>query len=211
MPTCWCRTSRRARRRGWVFVTKRCSEKYPRLIVCDISGYGADGPVPRQESLRPADPERVRFPVDHRDAGRSRPRRAVPSRILPQACTPTRTSSPRFCNAARPGADADIDVSMLESMVEWMSYPLYYAFDGPTAARAVGRRARDDLSLWPLPRRRRQDGHAGLQNEREWALFCEQVLLQPELATDDALHVQLEAACGARSIACIDRRRPSPG
>ncbi len=44
MPTCWCRTWRRAPPRAWACRTRRSSEHYPRLIVCDISGYGPDGP-----------------------------------------------------------------------------------------------------------------------------------------------------------------------
>ena len=50
---------------------------------------------------------------------------------------------------------------MLESMVEWMGYPLYYAFDGADAAAARRCRARDHLSLRPVPGRRRQDRDAG--------------------------------------------------
>ena len=57
----------------------------------------------------------------------------------------------------RTGRGCRIDVSMLESMVEWMGYPLYYAIDGAVAARAVRRGARDDLSVWAVPRWRRQD------------------------------------------------------
>jgi crotonobetainyl-CoA:carnitine CoA-transferase CaiB-like acyl-CoA transferase len=44
------------------------SKDHPKLIVCDISGYGDDGPLSRQEGLRPADPERGGCPVGHRHA-----------------------------------------------------------------------------------------------------------------------------------------------
>ena len=43
-PTCWCRTSRPARRRASGLSFEALHAKHPRLIVCDISGYGDDGP-----------------------------------------------------------------------------------------------------------------------------------------------------------------------
>ena len=39
-PTCWCRTSRPARRHGWASTTRPCAPRIRGLIVCDISGYG---------------------------------------------------------------------------------------------------------------------------------------------------------------------------
>ena len=71
--------------------------KHPRLIVCDISGYGDDRSsraVPRQEGLRPADPERGGLRVGHRHP-KSRRRPAARSPTSAPACTATRTSSPR--------------------------------------------------------------------------------------------------------------------
>ena len=82
------------------------------------------------------------------------------------------------------GKGQRIDISMLESLAEWTSYPLYYAFDGAAAAAAHRRQPRDDLSLRPVPDRRRRQVMLGLQNEREWVSFCDKVLQQPELAKD---------------------------
>ena len=87
-------------------------------------------PVPRQEGLRPADPERGGLRVGHRHAGRAVQGRPVDRRHRGRACTPTPTSSPRCCSAQQTGAGQHIDISMLESLAEWTSYPLYYAFDG---------------------------------------------------------------------------------
>jgi itaconate CoA-transferase len=74
---------------------------------------------------------------------------------------------------------------MLESMVEWMGYPLYYAFDGaPQPARAGAAHA----TIYPYGPFPTGDGKTvmlGLQNEREWTLFCERVLQQPGLAADE--------------------------
>jgi itaconate CoA-transferase len=76
-------------------------------------------------------------------------------------------------------------VSMLESMAEWMSYPLYYAFDGAAPPPRSGAAHATIYPYGPFPA---GDGGVvmlGLQNEREWVVFCRDVLLQPGLATDE--------------------------
>lgn len=82
------------------------------------------------------------------------------------------------------GSGCRIDVSMLESMAEWMSYPLYYTFEGaPPPPRAGASHA----TIYPYGPIATGDGKSvmlGLQNEREWGGFCSKVLQQPELATD---------------------------
>ena len=84
----------------------------------------------------------------------------------------------------RTGQGCSIDVSMLESMVEWMNYPLYYAMDGATPPPRAGAA---HATIYPYGPFAAGDGKTvmlGLQNEREWGLFCSKVLLQPELAAD---------------------------
>ena len=74
---------------------------------------------------------------------------------------------------------------MLESMVEWMTYPLYYAYDG---AEPPPRAGAAHATIYPYGPFAAGDGKTvmlGLQNEREWVLFCERVLRQPGLATDE--------------------------
>jgi len=69
-------------------------------------------------------------------------------------------------------------------MVEWMGYPLYYAFEGATPPP---RAAAAHATIYPYGPFRAGDGQSvmlGLQNEREWESFCKEVLGQPELITD---------------------------
>ena len=82
------------------------------------------------------------------------------------------------------GRGQRLDISMLESLVEWMSYPLYYAFDGATPPPRMGA---SHATIYPYGPFAAGDGKTvmlGLQNEREWGAFCERVLLQPDLAKD---------------------------
>ena len=82
------------------------------------------------------------------------------------------------------GVGSRIDVTMLESLVEWMGYPMYYAYNGaPPPARAGASHA-TIYPYGPFPTGGGGTVMLGLQNEREWALFCEKVLLDPSLATD---------------------------
>jgi hypothetical protein len=156
-PTCWCRTWRPAPPRAWP-VVRGAARKHPRLIVCDISGYGSDGPYRDKKAYdlliqsesgflsvtgTPDAPAKAGCSIADIAAGMY-----AYSHILAA-----------LLQRGRSGCGCHIEVSMLESMVEWMSYPLYYAFDGAAAA-ARRCRARDDLSLWPVPGRRRQDGDA---------------------------------------------------
>ncbi len=72
---------------------------------------------------------------------------------------------------------------MLEAMVEWMGYPLYYALDGaPPPPRAGAGHA----TIFPYGPFATADGGIlfGLQNDREWASFAAGVLQQPALAKD---------------------------
>ncbi|KAJ6130936.1 hypothetical protein N7523_001396 [Penicillium sp. IBT 18751x] len=82
------------------------------------------------------------------------------------------------------GQGCQTDISMLESMIEWMGFPMYYAFDdapGPVPAGA------SHASIYPYGPFKTDDGLSvmlGIQNEREWVNFCRDVLFQPELAAD---------------------------
>jgi crotonobetainyl-CoA:carnitine CoA-transferase CaiB-like acyl-CoA transferase len=73
---------------------------------------------------------------------------------------------------------------MLESLGEWMSFPMYYAFEG---APPPPRTAASHASIQPYGPFQTGDGGTvmlGLQNEREWKLFCDKVLQDGALASD---------------------------
>ena len=78
-----------------------------------------------------------------------------------------------------------VELDSLESLVEWMSYPLYYAYDGAAPPPRTGAA---HATIYPYGPFTAGDGRTvmlGLQNEREWQLFCAKVLLQPALASDE--------------------------
>jgi len=166
---------------------ERLSKLKPALIACDISGYGDD----------PANP------------GPYRDKKAYDLLIQSEAGFVSVTGTPdEPCKAgpsiadiaagmyaytnilaallqrAQTGKGQRIDISMLESLAEWTSYPLYYAFEGADPPPRTGASHATIYPYGPFPA---GDGGVvmlGLQNEREWAAFCDKVLLQPALTAD---------------------------
>jgi itaconate CoA-transferase len=158
-------------------------ERFPRLVVCDISGYGADGPYRDKKAYdlliqsesgflsitgTPDEPAKAGCSIADIAAGMY-----AYSNILAA-----------LIQRGRTGRGCSIDVSMLESMMEWMSYPLYYAMDGATPPPRAGAAHATIYPYGPFPAGDGRVVMLGLQNEREWELFCARVLQQPALATD---------------------------
>ena len=86
---------------------------------------------------------------------------------------------------ARTGEGSHIDVSMLEALTEWMGYPLYYSYEDAPPPPRMGA---SHSTIYPYGPFTASDGRVvmlGLQNEREWVAFCEHVMDDAALATDE--------------------------
>jgi itaconate CoA-transferase len=82
------------------------------------------------------------------------------------------------------GRGSWIDLSIFESMVEWMGYPLYYAFNGASPPERAGA---SHSAIYPYGPFSTGDGGRvmlAVQNEQEWGRFCRQVLQNSALASD---------------------------
>lgn len=158
-------------------------ERHPRLIVCDVSGYGADGPYRDRKAYdlliqsesgfvsitgTPDQPAKAGCSIADISAGMY-----ACNNILAALITRSKT-----------GAGCRIDLSMLECMAEWMSNPLYYAFEGAPPPPRAGAAHATIYPYGPFPAGDGKSVMLGLQNEREWAVFCDSVLARPELAAD---------------------------
>jgi itaconate CoA-transferase len=160
------------------------SKQYPRLIVCDISGYGLDGPFRDKKAYDLLIQSESGFLSI--TGSENQPAKAGCSIADIAAGMYGYTNIlAALLERGRTGRGKHIDVSMLESMVEWMSYPLYYAIDGQSAPKQAGA---SHATIFPYGPFKAGDGKTvmlGLQNEREWKSFCETVIQQPELQTDE--------------------------
>jgi crotonobetainyl-CoA:carnitine CoA-transferase CaiB-like acyl-CoA transferase len=193
------------------------AEKHPELIVCDISGYGDNGP--------------------------SRDRKAYDLLIQSEAGLLSVTGGPEqmakagisiadiaagmyaysqvlaaLIQRGRTGRGTRIEVSMLEALGEWMNYPLYYAYEG---AEPPPRTSASHATIYPYGPFATGDGEVmlGLQNEREWQRFCSDVLERAELATDprfasnfersahrEALDAEIRTVFSALTVADVEAR-----
>lgn len=157
--------------------------RHPRLVVCDISGYGDSGPYASKKAYdllvqseagvlsvtgTEEAPSKVGISITDIGTGLH-----AYSSILAALYQRERT-----------GQGGRVEVTMFEAMVEWMNHPLYYTHFGGKAPKRSGP---DHATIVPYGRFRTGDGKAvmfGIQNEREWANFCAKVLQQTALATD---------------------------
>jgi crotonobetainyl-CoA:carnitine CoA-transferase CaiB-like acyl-CoA transferase len=155
---------------------------HPRLIACEVSGYGASGPYREKKAYdllvqsetgvlsitgSEAEPAKVGISVADISAGMY-----AFSSVLAALFRREKT-----------GEGSSLEISLFDSLAEWMSYPVYYAYGGTPPPRSGARHATID----PYGPYTAGDGkvvYLGLQNEREWARFCAGVLRRPELATD---------------------------
>ncbi|MDP4077988.1 CaiB/BaiF CoA-transferase family protein [Acidovorax sp. A1169] len=155
----------------------------PRLIVCDISGYGSDGPYRDKKAYDLLIQSEAGYlsvtgtPEEPCKSGNSIADIAAGMYAYTSVLA-------ALMQREKTGQGSRIDVSMLESLAEWMGFPMYYAYGGATPPP---RNAASHATIYPYGPFLAGDGGTvmlGLQNEREWKLFCEHVLLQPQLAAD---------------------------
>ncbi|WP_153395618.1 CaiB/BaiF CoA transferase family protein [Ornithinicoccus halotolerans] len=153
----------------------RLRADHPRLVVCNISGYGQDGPYRDRKAYdllvqgeagiisltgTPQEPAKVGTSIADIAGGMY-----AYSGVLAALLERERT-----------GEGTVLDVSLFDSLVEWMSYPLYYTEYGGTAPARMGT---SHPTIAPYGAFRTKDGHEVLlavQSEREWRRFCGVVL-----------------------------------
>ena len=158
-------------------------QAHPGLIVCDISGYGEDGPYRDKKAYDLLIQSEAGFlSITGTQDTPSKAGNSVAD-IAAGMYAYTNILSALLLRG-KTGQGSHIDVSMLEALGEWMGYPMYYAFEGATPPARSGASHASIYPYGPFPA---GDGGIimlGLQNEREWKVFCDKVLLQADLATD---------------------------
>ncbi len=188
------------------------TQRYPHLIVCNVSGYGSSGPYRDKKAYdllvqcetglvsvtgTPGTPSKVGISIADISAGM-------------YAFTGILTA---LYQRARTGQGTVLEVSLFEALGEWMGYAAYFAVYGGTPPPRTGA---SHATIAPYGPFRAGDGkqvNLGLQNEREWTHFCTLVLEQPEMATDprfdsnakrvanrEALHARIDAVFSQLTI-----------
>ena len=196
--------------------------RHPRLICCSISGYGAVGPYQQKKAYdllvqceagllsvtgTPETPAKAGISVADIAAGM-------------YAFTGVLTA---LYERELSGAGTSVEVAMLDALGEWMSQPYLYAvYGGEPPSRTGARHA--SISPYGPYATAHGDVFMGIQNEREWAVLCRDVLGRPELTEDPRfatnpdrvshdheLTAIIESALGELSPATVEARLDAAG
>ena len=200
------------------FGARALREVDPRLIVCEISGYGSSGPYQHKKAYdllvqceagilsitgTPETPSKAGISVADIAAGMY-----AFSGILTALFQRERT-----------GEGASLEVSLFESLAEWMGFPAYFTAYGGVAPPRTGSRHATIAPYGPFETGDNHTVFLAVQNDREWERFCTLILDRPDLVVDprfarnavrvehwDELEPIIASALGGRSTEQIVSR-----
>jgi crotonobetainyl-CoA:carnitine CoA-transferase CaiB-like acyl-CoA transferase len=174
----------------------------PGIIVCDISGYGSDGPYRDKKAYDLLIQSESGF-VSVTGTPDTPSKSGASIADIAAGMYAYTNIMAALMHRQQTGEGQRIDVSMLESLTEWMSYPLYYAFDGAPPPPRTGASHATIYPYGPFPAGDGKTVMLGLQNEREWKTFCEKVLLQPALATEEKYSTNAKRSAQRESLSSL--------
>jgi itaconate CoA-transferase len=187
------------------FGAETLRERHTRLIVCDISGYGSSGPYRDKKAydlLVQCEAGLVSI------TGTPEVPSKVGVSIADIACGMYAYSGilAALLRRGRTGEGTALEVSLFESLGEWMGFPAYFTLYGGKEPPRTGASHAAIAPYGPFECGEGEVIFLGIQNEREWERFCEVVLEQPALVHDerfssnservdnkDVLHQEIEA------------------
>ncbi len=174
-------------------------EDQPELITCSITGYGDAGPLQHRKAYDllvqaesglmsitgPQDtPSRVGASVADISAGMY-----AYSGILAALLA-----------RAQSGVGTHLEVSLLDSITEWLTQPAYYAHYSDSAPPRSGPFHATIAPYGPVRVGSGETLMLGLQNEREWRAFCEQVLEDPALTDDPRFNTNSQRVANRQAL-----------
>jgi itaconate CoA-transferase len=177
-------------------------QRFPRLIVCGISGYGSTGPYREKKAYdlllqcetglvattgTPETPSKAGISIADIAAGMY-----AYSGILTA-----------LYMRERSGQGTSFEVSMLEALGEWMSYPAYFTAYGGSPPPRTGASHATIAPYGPFATGDGKSVFLGIQNEREWARFCAEVLERPEVAADPCFNSNSSRVANRESLQAL--------
>ncbi|RME57906.1 MAG: CoA transferase [Caldilineae bacterium] len=164
------------------FAADRLHREYPRLIICNISGYGPDGPYRDKKAydlLIQGEAGVVSVTGTEEEPAKA----GIPVADIAGGMYAFSAILTALYSRERTGEGAVIDVSLFDGLCEWMGFPAYYALGAARLPRAGASHAAI-APYGPFPTGDGRTVLLSIQNQREWNRFCSQVLERPEVATD---------------------------
>ena len=183
------------------FAADELRARHPRLICCSVSGYGPDGPHASKKAYdllvqceagllsvtgTAQAPAKAGISVADIAAGM-------------YAFTGVLTA---LYERERTGEGSAVEVAMLDALGEWMTQPYLYSVYGGEPPRRTGAR---HASISPYGPYAAADGQIflGLQNEREWAVLCRDILDRPELIGDPRFATNTDRVVNDKQLTLI--------
>jgi len=178
------------------------SKSKPEIIVCDISGYGSDGPYASKKAYDLLIQSEAGF-LSTTGTKDQVAKAGISIADISAGMYAYTNILAALMHRQQTGQGQRIDISMMESLGEWMSYPLYYSMDG---AEPPPRAGASHASIYPYGPFEAGDGKVvmlGLQNEREWLVFCEKVLLNGQLALDERFNTNTKRSVARENLKAL--------
>ncbi len=162
---------------------KSLVQRFPRLIACDVSGYGSGGPYSKKKAYDLL----VQCESGFLSINGSQEEPAKCGLAIADIATGMYALNGilmALYKRERDGQGTAFEVSLFDSMTEWMSYPAFYTTGAGKPLQRTGMR---HATIAPYGPFRAGDGRSvffGIQNEREWRSFCDVVLEDPAMCND---------------------------
>jgi len=165
------------------FGTDRVHAAHPELIVCNISGYGDDGPYRDRKAYDLlVQAEAGLLSITGTADTPSKPGISIADIAAGMYAYSGVLAA--LLRRMQTGRGSIVDVSLFDAMAEWMSYPAYFTGYGGAAPMRSGAHHATIAPYGPVTTADGRTVVIGLQNEREWVRFCGTVLQRPELIDD---------------------------
>lgn len=180
--------------------------RYPRLIACDISGYGSNGPF----SSKKAYDLLVQCEAGVLDINGTMEQPAKVGLSIVDIATGMYALNGilmALFQRERTGKGLAFEVSLFDAIAEWMSYPAYFRAGAGCSLQRTGMR---HASIAPYGPFRVGDGGTiffGIQSDREWQIFCDRVLAQSELASDPRFATNPQRFAHAEALVAVIEAR----
>lgn len=173
----------------------------PKLIVCDITGYGESGPFVQKKAydlLIQAESGLISVTGSEDEPSRV----GISIADIATGMYALTGILGALVRRGRTGVGGAVKIAMLDALGEWMSYPmLRHAYTGSPPPRLPT----SHPAIAPYGAHKTKDGQVilGLQNEREWVTFCQKVLESDEIRLDPRFATQPDRRVNREALTAV--------
>lgn len=160
------------------------ASRYPRLIVCSISGYGPDGPY-RDKKAYDMLVQAEAGLVSLTGTPAAKAKAGISIADIAAGMYAFSGTLAALLHRASTGEARPVEVSLFDSLAEWMNYPLYFSMYGGAEPPRRGTRHATIAPYGAYTTADQREILVAVQNQREWHRFCQVFLGDPELEHDD--------------------------